>query len=448
MSRNIIIIGAGAAGMMAAASAAEAGSKVILLERNEKPGKKIYITGKGRCNITNACDTTEFFDHVVRNPKFLYSAIYGYDQFMVMDFFEQNGCPVKTERGNRVFPVSDHASDVTKALLSFLRKKGVQIRYNVKVDALLIEKDSTKGDNSKKVIGVRTDKGEELYADAVIVCTGGKSYPSTGSTGDGLRFANKLGLRTNEMAPSLVPFNVKESWCTSLQGLALKNVEVCVTPIPAKEENKISVENPTKKKKKSGKSKPVYTGFGEMLFTHFGVSGPLLLTASCYCDFQKHPDGYLLQLDCKPALSAEQLTERLKREVEGNPKKQLTSFLRTLFPARMAEVVAELFAKQISLEPDIQVGRIAGSDLEKLAAFIKKIPITLVSARGFAEAIVSRGGVNVKEVDPSTMECKAVRGLYFAGETLDVDAHTGGYNLQIAWSTGHLAGVSAAQEEF
>ncbi len=444
MSRTIIVVGAGAAGLMAASAAAEAGGKVTLLEKNEKPGKKIYITGKGRCNLTNACDTSDFFGHVVRNPKFLYSAIYGYDQFMTMDFFQKNGCPVKTERGDRVFPVSNHASDVTKALVSDLRKRDVQIRYNTKVMGLLTDGGGLT-ENGGKVIGVRTDHGEELYADAVIVCTGGKSYPTTGSTGDGLRFAKKLGLQVVEMTPSLVSFNVKESWCTSLQGLALKNVEVSITPIQTMEENAQTSERSQKKKKKSGKLKPVYTGFGEMLFTHFGVSGPLLLTASCYCDFDRYPQGYRMKLDCKPALTTLQLTERIKREVEKGPKKRLSTLLRTLFPARMAEAVAELSAKEISLKMDVPVGQLTGAEIEKLAEQIKNIPITLVSARGFPEAIVSRGGIDVKEIDPSTMECKSMEGLYFAGETLDVDAHTGGFNLQIAWSTGHLAGMSAAQ---
>ncbi len=422
---QVIVIGAGAAGLMCAAAAAGRDLRVLLLEKNEKAGKKIYITGKGRCNVTNDCDTAEFFEHVVRNPKFLYSAVYGFDQTQTKQFFEEQGCPLKTERGQRVFPVSDHASDITKALTGYLRKHGVQIRYHAQVANLLLKEDT--------VQGVVLTNGEEIRSDRVVICTGGLSYPSTGSTGDGYQFAMQAGHHIEKTAPSLVPFTVEDSrWC-SLQGLALKNVAVRILPI--REETETGQQTGRSSKKKN---KPVYEGFGEMLFTHFGISGPLLLTASAYCDFDKFPRGFMMEMDLKPAITEEELIERLKREFTAAPQKQFGNAICSLFPSRLAGVMASLSA----IEEQRMAGRISEKEITEFVRLVKKVPIVLTGTRDYPEAIVTRGGVSVKEVNPSTMESKLVKGLYFAGEVLDTDGVTGGFNLQIAWSTGHLAGMN------
>ncbi len=415
-SRRVIVIGAGAAGLMAAVAAAQSDCSVTVLERNEKAGKKIYITGKGRCNLTNACETADFFDHVVRNPRFLYSSIYQFDQSAVMEFFESCGCPLKTERGERVFPVSDHASDVTAALLRRGRELGIRYRYHTEVSRILTEET----ESGIRACGVETSTGERLTADAVILCTGGLSYPSTGSDGAGLRMAADLGLKVTDTAPSLVPFVVREPWCGRLSGLSLRNVSLKIV--------------------EPGKRKPVYEGFGEMLFTHFGISGPLVLTASCVCDFQKVPQ-YRALLDLKPALPEEKLRARIDREVEAGPRRSPASLLRTLLPARLAETVLELIEQEGSALPANNAS-LSGSDRARIVSMLKSLPMTVTGTRGYNEAVVTRGGISVREFDPSTMECRKIRGLYAAGEVLDVDAHTGGFNLQIAWSTGHLAGAS------
>lgn len=472
MPRKVIVIGAGAAGLMAACAAAENGNRVTVIEKNEKAGKKIYITGKGRCNLTNDCDTVDFFSHVARNHRFLYSAVYGFDHDMVKDFFEKNGCPVKVERGSRVFPVSDHASDVTAALLRQIKMNGGEILYHTAVKQILTEEN---GEGLQTVRGVRLKNGREMKADAVILCTGGLSYPSTGSTGDGLSMVRALGVDVTPTAPSLVPFETKETWCHNLQGLALKNAAVRIFPMEAPEQEKDSVQDASgcagaeilqpgvektevssrdagsgpdpsaskgeKKKKKGGKkkNKPVYEAFGEMLFTHFGLSGPIILTASCYCDFAENPYGFRLLLDLKPALTQEQLENRLAREFAAAPDRHLPGAVRPLFPARLAEAVTELSG----LETGRRAASFSGQEISKLAALIKNIPVTITGTRGYNEAIITRGGISVKEINPSTMEFRRIKGLYAAGEVLDVDAETGGFNLQIAWSTGRLAGMSA-----
>lgn len=397
--------------MFAALGAAEAGHRVTILEQNEKLGKKIYITGKGRCNLTNACDTEEIFAHVPRNAKFLYSAIYTYDNFRVMDFFEANGMPVKTERGNRVFPVSDHSSDVISTLQKALEKAGVEVLLHTKVTEIL-SKDG-------KIAGVRLKNGEKRTADAIILATGGKSYSSTGSTGDGFVFAEQLGHKIEEPVPSLVPMTVLEDYCMQMQGLSLRNVQATI-----REGGKVFFEE-----------------FGEMLFTHFGVSGPLMLSASSVVNDRLRKKNLSLTIDLKPALSEEQLDARILRDFEENKNRQFKNSVKGLLPAKMIPVVISLSG----IDPEKKINGITKQERKKLVECIKAFPLTLTGLRGFNEAIITRGGVSVKQVDPSTMESKLVKGLYFAGEILDVDAYTGGFNLQIAWSTGYLAGSSIAE---
>lgn len=402
--------------MMASYAAATAeDTHVILLEKNDKLGKKVFITGKGRCNVTNACEVEELFPNVISNGKFLYSAFYSFDNRAVMDFFEKAGCPVKVERGERVFPVSDHSSDVIAALTRKLKEVNVEIRLNTVVENLLIEFEQ---EENKKITGVIYENGTKEYADAVIVATGGVSYPLTGSTGDGYRFAEKAGHKLITPVPALVPFTIKEEWCKSLQGLSLKNVEVVL---------------------KQGK-KELYSGFGEMLFTHFGVSGPLILSAgSFYAKKAKGQPAELL-IDLKPALSPEQLDKRILRDFEENKNKQFKNAIGGLFPAKLIPVMIELSG----IHPDKKVHEISKEERKGFAEKIKKLSLTVTGTRAWNEAIITMGGVHVKEINPSTMESKKVKGLYFAGEVLDVDALTGGFNLQIAWSTGFLAGENAA----
>lgn len=399
--------------MMAAIAAAEEGSKVLLLEQNEKLGKKVYITGKGRCNITNACDMEELFANVITNSKFLYSAFYGFDNKTTIRFFEENGCKTKIERGERVFPVTDHSSDVIGALHRRMKQLSVDIRLNTSVKELLIEEGI--------IAGVRMKDGSKEEAQAVILATGGISYPITGSTGDGHRMAVEQGHTLKPTSPSLVPLIVKEEWCKQLQGLSLKNVKVTLR---------------TKGKKL------FYEGFGEMLFTHFGISGPLILSASSYYTGKRREEEALLSLDLKPALSEEQLDKRVLRDFEENKNKQFKNSLGALFPTKMIPVIITLSG----IDGEKKVNEITKEERHYFVNLIKNIELTITGTRSFQEAIITKGGIAVKEVNPSTMESKLVRGLYFAGEVLDLDALTGGFNLQIAWSTGHLAGSSAAIE--
>lgn len=391
--------------MMAAIAAAEGGSTVCLIEKNEKLGKKLFITGKGRCNVTNAGDMDTLFANVRVNSKFLYSAFYDYDNQAIMNFLEQAGCPLKTERGERVFPRSDHSSDVIGAFQRELKKRGVKILLNTEVRKLVL-------DPERRIAGVRLSDGQLLRAQSCIVCTGGLSYPSTGSTGDGYRFAEETGHEIRKCEPGLVPFRNRESWCGRLMGLSLKNVSLRMV---------------------SG-GKEVYQGFGEMLFTHFGVSGPLVLSASSFYG----PGGAKLYLDLKPALDAEQLDRRLLRDFQENQNRQFKNSLGKLFPAKLIPVMTELSG----IDPEKKVNEISREERHAFGQLIKNLPLTVAGLRGFEEAIITRGGVSVRDVNPSTMESKKVRGLYFAGEVLDLDALTGGFNLQIAWSTGHLAGSS------
>lgn len=429
---KVIVIGAGAAGMMAAIQASRKGHKVLLLEKNEKLGKKLYITGKGRCNITNACDTEELFQNVLRNPRFLYSAFYTFTNHQVIEFFEQNGLATKTERGERVFPVSDHSSDVIGTLHRVLNREQVEIRLHTEVEAILTEqlqpeleaekqeqaeRKKTKEKNiavKSRVTGVRLSNGSVIRADRVMVATGGCSYITTGSTGDGYRFAEELGHKVTRRRPSLVPLEAAEDWVKDLQGVALKNVAVKI-----------------KKEKKL-----LYEGFGEMLFTHYGVSGPLMLSASSVVNDYMDKMPLRLEIDLKPALTMEQLDRRILRDFEENQNRQFKNAVQKLFPAKLTLVMIT----QSGIHPDKKVNEITREERQHFAELIKAFPLTLSRFRDFNEAIITRGGVSVKEVNPSTMESKLVSGLYFAGEVLDLDALTGGFNLQIAWSTGYLAG--------
>lgn len=410
--KKVIVIGGGAAGMMAALAAADGGASVELLEKNEKLGKKIFITGKGRCNVTNAVDMETLLANVCTNAKFLYSAFYQYDNQAVMSLMEQAGCPLKVERGDRVFPVSDHSSDVIHALERELKKAGVKISLHTEVSHVLIHENE-----ENTVAGVTLKNGKTISADAVIVCTGGLSYASTGSTGDGYRFASESGHRVTECRASLVPLETEETWCKDLMGLSLRNVDLRMV---------------------SGK-KELYHGFGEMLFTHFGVSGPLVLSASCFYGKRKS-DPVKLFVDLKPALNEEQLDKRLLRDFEENKNKQFKNVLGGLFPTRLIPVMITLSG----IDPDKKVNEITREERKAFGTLIKSLPLTVTGTRSYAEAIITQGGVNVKDINPSTMESKKVHNLYFAGEVLDLDAMTGGFNLQIAWSTGHLAGESAA----
>lgn len=414
---RVIVVGGGAAGAMAAIAAARSGSRTTLFEKNEKIGKKLFITGKGRCNVTNACETEELFGNVVSNGKFLYSAFYSFDNNSTMDFFEQAGCMLKTERGDRVFPKSDHSSDVIAALNRELSERGVEVFLHTPVKEILLEERP----DGKRVRGVRLADGREEPADSVVVATGGISYESTGSTGDGYRFAERAGHKLAEAKPALVPFNIQEPFCRDMMGLSLKNVSVSL----------------------SCDGKELYQGFGEMLFTHFGVSGPLILTASSYYAKRACGKRAVLRLDLKPALTEEQLDRRILRDFEENRNRLFKNALGGLFPAKMIPVMVALSG----IDPEKKVNEVTREERKGLVSLIKGLPMTVTCCRNFSEAIITQGGVSVKEINPSTMESKIVKGLYFAGEVLDLDALTGGFNLQIAWSTGHLAGCSAAQEK-
>ena len=411
---NVIVVGGGAAGMMAAIFAARNGQHVTLLEKNEKLGKKIFITGKGRCNITNASEIEDLFSAVISNPKFLYSGFYSFTNDQVIHFFEELGVATKIERGNRVFPVSDHSSDVIAALAREMQHLKVKVQLHCEVKELLIN-------NEREIKGVRLANGKKMTADAVVVATGGISYPSTGSTGDGYRFARNCGHKVTELFPSLVPMEVKEWYAKELQGLSLKNIEIHIT---------------------DGKKK-LYDEFGEMLFTHYGVTGPVILSASSIVGKTLEKKELVLHIDLKPALTEEQLDKRLLREFEANHNKQFKNAIDSLLPAKLRPVIIELSG----IEEEKKVHEITKEERLNLLRLIKDFHMTLTGLRGYNEAIITKGGISVKEIDPGTMESKLIKNLYFAGEVLDLDAVTGGYNLQIAWSTGYLAGISAGQDK-
>lgn len=407
-----VVIGGGAAGMMAAIFAARNGNQVELFEKNEKLGKKIYITGKGRCNLTNSCDMEELLDSVVTNKKFLYSSFYGFTNEETMEFFREIGLKMKTERGNRVFPESDHSSDVIRVLGDELKRQGVQVHLNTKVQQI--------GTKDGAFACLYLADGTEVQADTCIIATGGNSYQTTGSTGDGYRFAKTLGHTVTSIRPALVPMETKEAFVKDLQGLSLKNTAITILD----------------------GSKVLYEDFGEMLFTHYGVSGPMILSASSFVGKILEERPLRLRIDLKPALSFEQLDARLLRDFEENKNKQFKNALARLLPAKMIPVAVE----QSRIHPEKKIHEITREERLAFAALLKGLELTITGLRDFNEAIITQGGVNVREINPATMESRLVKHVHFAGEVLDLDAVTGGFNLQIAWSTGNAAGSCASEE--
>ncbi len=404
---KVLVVGGGAAGMFAAIFAARNGNEVHIYEKNEKLGKKLFITGKGRCNITNASDMETLFGSVTSNAKFLYSSFYGYTNQDVIDFFHEIGVPTKLERGNRVFPQSDHSSDVIGGLTRELRRLGVEIHLREEV---------------MKVIGkevfeyLELKNGKKVHGDACIIATGGLSYQTTGSTGDGYRFAKEMGHKVTRLLPSLVPLVIREEYVKELQGLSLRNVQASIF---------------------DGK-KLLYSDFGEMLFTHYGVSGPLMLSASSYIADVLQEKELRLEIDLKPALSFEQLDQRVLRDFDENINKQFQNALQKLFPRTLIPVMLALS----EIDPEKKVNLITKEERHAFVNLMKQFPLTITGLRDFNEAIITKGGVLVKEIHPATMESKFVQNVHFVGEVLDLDALTGGYNLQIAWSTAYAAGTS------
>lgn len=407
--------------MAAAASSAENGADVTILERNEKAGKKIYITGKGRCNFTNAAPIEDFYQNIVTNPKFMYSAFAHFDNQDMIKFIEDAGVPTKVERGGRLFPVSDHASDITRAFTQTLKRLGVKTELDTRVTGLIVE--------DGKVTGVKAaEEGhlshqKEYRADAVILAAGGKSYPTTGSDGNLIPMLKDLGLKVNQCYPALVPLETEEAYIPQMQGLSLKNVELRIFSVK--------------------KKKPVYDEFGEMLFTHFGISGPIVLSASSKIAKILMKEGTLKgEIDLKPHLSEEKLRNRLIRIVEENPNRNFSHFFDDLLPSKMMPVMVDL----TGIDPAKKLNSVTKQEREKILELLRHFPLTITGTRGFNEAIITGGGLSVKEVDPKTMQVKKYPGLYACGEMLDVDALTGGFNLQNAFSMGALAGYSASKE--
>lgn len=407
---KILIIGGGAAGMAAAAFLGEHGHQVHVFEKNEKLGKKLFITGKGRCNLTNSCDEETFFQSVVSNEKFLYSAFHGFSNEDAIAYFEQLGLPLKEERGGRIFPKSDHSSDVIKALEQRMKELDVKIHLNSLVKEILLQETD---EGQKKVTGVLLENGQKIVGDKVIVATGGMSYQATGSTGDGYEFAKQAGHKVTTLRSALVPMETKEEYIPRMQGLSLKNVRFTV---------------------KDGK-KVLYQDFGELLFTHFGMSGPLVLTASSYLGKKLEKKELQGTIDLKAALTEEQLDARLLREFEAGKNKQFKNVISGMFPSKMFPVILEL--GKISSEK--KVNEITKAERMEFLRVVKNFPVTITGLRGFREAIITQGGVKTGEINPKTMESKKAQGLYFIGEVLDLDAVTGGFNLQIAWSTARAA---------
>jgi predicted Rossmann fold flavoprotein len=408
LKKRVVIIGAGAAGLMAAGRAAERGLDVLLLEKNDRAGKKLRITGKGRCNITNDTDIEGLIRNIPGNGNFLYSSFYTFSNEDLMEFLRSEGLEIKTERGGRVFPASDNAKDVITLLVRYAQKHGAEIRYDSAVESI----EAAGGE----VCGVRLKNGRSIEAGSVILATGGASYPATGSTGDGYKMAKLLGHTVAELKPSLVPLLAAEKWVGALQGLSLKNVSITISD---------------KKKRK------IYEDFGEMLFTHFGVSGPVILSASRHILQYGYRDVYL-SIDLKPALSEETLDARIQRDFEKYSRKQFKNSLDDLLPQKLIPVIIELSG----IQGEKPVNQITRAERRKLVELLKGLTLEICGSRPISEAIVTAGGINTDEINPSTMESKLIKGLYFAGEIIDVDGYTGGFNLTIAFSTGYLAGSS------
>ena len=409
---KVIVVGAGAAGLMAAGKAGEKGHQVHLYEKNDRLGKKILITGKGRCNVTNYSDIDNFLNNIPGNPYFLYSAFYGLDSYGTIDFFNKLGLETKVERGNRVFPISDKAADVVSALERYIRKNKVKLHLNSPVKGIEV-KDGL-------AVGIKT-AGGVVEADAVIVCTGGLSYPGTGSTGDGYKFAKDCGHKVTKLYPSLVPLRTKENWCSEVMGLSLKNIAISI---------------------KNSKGKELYKDFGEMLFTHFGVSGPVILSASRHL-LGKFDEGLKLYIDLKPALDEKTLDSRILRDFEKYINKDFSNALGDLLPQKLIPVVIRLSG----IDNGKKVHDITKEERKRLVSVIKGLELNITGTTGYNEAVITSGGIDVDEINPSTMESKLIKNLYFAGEVLDCDAYTGGYNLQIAFSTGFTAGNNVLSEE-
>lgn len=412
---KLLVIGGGAAGMMASIIAAQKGMEVQVFEQNEKLGKKLFITGKGRCNFTNACATEELFDAFLTNPRFLYSAVYGFTNYDVIDFFENLGVRTKMERGGRMFPLSDHSSDIILSMERKMKELGVKIYLKTKVKKILIDKTQ---EEIGRVSGIELDNGTKIKGDKILVATGGISYASTGATGDGYRIAKDAGHTVTELMPSLVPMVTAEEYIPRMQGLSLKNVRLSIS---------------------DGK-KCVFEEFGEMMFTHFGITGPLVLSASGKIGKLLKKSYLSAKIDLKPALTEEQLDARLLREFENAKNKQFKNAVDSMFPAKMLPVILEVGG----IAPWKKVNEITKEERTMFIEKVKAFPMTITGLRGFQEAIITKGGVQVKEINPKTMESRKTEGLYFAGEVMDLDALTGGYNLQIAWSTAYAAASAAS----
>lgn len=407
MNKKIVVIGGGAAGMIAAGISAKRGNEVHLFEKNKILGKKIYITGKGRCNLTNSGDIQNFIDNIPSNPFFLYSSFYNFSNIDTIEFFKNLGVETKIERGGRVFPVSDKSEDIINALVCFLKNNKVNIHLEEPVNNILIE--------DTKVVGISSKINEKFYCDKVIIATGGLSYPVTGSTGDGYRFAKDAGHKITNLSPSLVPLKIKENWCSQLQGLSLKNVG-------------ISIKDNTK---------VIYKDFGELLFTHYGVSGPIILSASRNI-INKIKNNLTITIDLKPALDEKTLDNRILRDFTKNKNKEFKNSLDELLPQKLIPVV--IILSNISAVK--KVNEITKDERKNICKLIKNLSLSINGTRGYNEAVITMGGINTDEIDPSTMESKFINDLFFAGEIIDVDAYTGGYNLQIAFSTGYTAGIN------
>ena len=407
---KVIIIGGGAAGMMAAIAASK-NHEVYLIEKNEKLGKKVYITGKGRCNVTNAKDIGEFFDYIPSNPHFLYSAFYTYSNIDVMNFFENKGVKLKVERGDRVFPESDKSSDIIRALEKELRDNNVNILLNTNVTKLI--------SNNNEIEAVELDNDKVMKADFFVVTTGGMSYPTTGSTGDGYKFAKKVGHSIIDPKGALVPLQCKDAWINGVQGLSLKNVELKIM---------------------DGK-KEIFKDFGEMLFTHFGISGPLVLSASSAVGSSNNISNLKARVNLKPALTEKELDLRIQNDFKKYLNKNFSNALNDLLPKKLIDVIIDLS----EIDKDKKVNSITKEERKSLVNLLQNITINIESLRPIKDAIITAGGIDTLEVDPSTMKSKLIDNLYFAGEVLDLDAYTGGYNLQIAFSTGYLAGMKIGE---